>query len=97
MPVTGGLGPSLSNYGLSNVRPDPALHLHDANGVAVGSNDDWQSDPFSAARLTANGLALPNSKEAGIFVTLPPGTYTAILDGKFVGTGIGLVEIYNLR
>jgi hypothetical protein len=31
------------------------------------------------------------------FITLAPGQYTAILNGKFVGTGIGLVEVYNLK
>jgi len=92
-----GLGPSLANSGLSNVLADPTLELHDANGVIVISNDDWQSDPTSAAQLTANGLALPNPKESGIFALLPAGQYTAILAGKNGGVGIGLVEIYNLR
>ena len=56
----------------------------------------WQSDPVSATQLTAHGLALPDSKEAGLFVTLAPGTYTAILNGKSMNAGIGLVEVYNL-
>jgi hypothetical protein len=28
---------------------------------------------------------------------LAPGTYTAILNGKSTNTGIGLVEVYNLK
>jgi hypothetical protein len=92
-----GLGPSLANSGLSQVLPDPALELHNGNGTGIASNDDWQSDTVSAAQLSAHGLALPHPKEAGLFVTLAPGNYTAILNGKFVGTGIGLVEIYNLK
>ncbi len=92
-----GLGPSLANAGLNGVLPDPALELHNASGTGVASNDNWQNDPAAAAQLSANGLALPNEKEAGLFVTLGPGAYTAILNGKFVGTGIGLVEIYNLK
>lgn len=92
-----GLGPSLANAGLTGVLPDPALELHDANGNLVAANDNWQSDPTSAAQLLAHGLALPDSKEAGLVVTLPPGAFTAILNGKFVGTGIGLVEVYNLK
>ena len=63
----------------------------------MAANDDWQSDPVSAARLTAHGLALSDSKEAGLFVTLAPGAYTVILNGKFVSTGIGLAEVYNLQ
>ena len=92
-----GLGPSLAQAGLSNVLADPTLELRDANGVLLSSNDDWQSDPASAAQLTANGLALPNPKESGMFTLLPGGQFTAILAGKNGGIGIGLVEIYNLR
>ena len=92
------LGPSLSNFGLANVLADPTLELHNANGTIMVSNDDWQSDPVSAALLTANGLALPNAKEAGIFASLAPtGQFTAIVAGKNGGIGIALVEIYNLR
>jgi hypothetical protein len=92
-----GLGPSLANSGLNQVLPDPKLELHNSNGTGVASNDDWESDTVSAAQLTAHGLALPHPKESGLFVTLAPGQYTAILNGKFVGTGIGLVEVYNLK
>jgi hypothetical protein len=92
-----GLGPSLSQFGLSNLLADPTLELRDSNGATLVSNDDWQSDPVSAAALTAHGLALPNSKESGIFTSLPPGAFTAILAGKTGGIGIGLVEIYNLH
>jgi hypothetical protein len=92
-----GLGPSLSQFGLSNVLADPTLELRDANGALLTANDDWESDPVSAAQLTANGLALPNMKESGIFANLPPGPFTAILAGKNGGIGIGVVEIYNLR
>jgi hypothetical protein len=92
------LGPSLSAFGLSNVLADPTLELHNANGTIMASNDDWQSDPVSAALLTANGLALPNAKESGIFIALaPPGQFTAIVAGKNGAVGIAIVEIYNLR
>jgi uncharacterized repeat protein (TIGR01451 family) len=92
-----GLGPSLAQAGISNVLADPTLELHDANGTLLIANDDWQSDPVSAAQLTANGLALPNPKESGIFTSLPGGQFTAILAGKNGGIGVGLVEIYNLK
>ena len=92
-----GLGPSLANFGLNNVLADPILDLHDANGTVLVSNDDWQSDQVSAGQLTAHGLALPNTKESGIFTTLPAGPFTAVLAGKNGGIGIGLVEIYDLR
>lgn len=92
-----GLGPSLSQSGLSNVLADPTLELHNSNGTTLAANDNWQDDAASAAELTARGLALQNNLESGIFTTLPPGAFTAILAGKNSGTGIGLVEVYNLQ
>ena len=91
-----GLGPSLAQYGLSDVLADPVLELHDSNGALV-SNDNWTDDPVSAAELFANGLAPQDAHESGIFVSLPPGQYTVILAGKNGAVGIGLVEIYNLK
>jgi hypothetical protein len=93
-----GLGPSLSQFfGASNVLADPTLELRNANGTLMISNDNWQDDPTSAAQLSANGLAPQNNLESGIFATLPPGAFTAILAGKNNTTGIGLVEIYNVH
>ena len=93
-----GVGPSLAQFfGANNVLADPTLELRNANGTLLNSNDNWQDDPVSAAQLTANGLALSDPRESGIFTTLPPGAFTAILSGKNSTTGIGLVEIYNLK
>ncbi|HEV2840028.1 MAG TPA: DPP IV N-terminal domain-containing protein [Chthoniobacterales bacterium] len=95
--VIRGIGPSLSELGLTNVLADPTLELHDGNGALLISNDNWMDDPLSAAQLTASGLAPQNPNESGIFTSLPPGAYTAILAGQNGGVGIGLVEIYSLR
>lgn len=92
-----GIGPSLTQSGLSNVLANPTLELHDSNGAILVSNDNWGDDQASAAALTANNLALPNSLESGIFTTLVPGSFTAILAGKNGGTGIGLIEVYHLQ
>lgn len=92
-----GLGPSLSQFGLRNLLADPTLELHDANGAILAANDNWEDDPVSAALLSANGLAPANSNESGIFSSLPPGQFTAILAGKNGGIGLGIVEVYNLR
>jgi hypothetical protein len=92
-----GIGPSLSQLGLSNLLADPTLELHDSNGTLLVSNDNWQDDRVSASQLTFYNLALQDSHESGIFASLPPGAFTAILAGKNGGIGIGLVEVYNLR
>jgi hypothetical protein len=45
---------------------------------------------------SANGLEPSRPQESGIFATLVPGAYTAILAGANNTTGVGLVELYDL-
>jgi hypothetical protein len=95
--VVRGIGPSLTQFGLNPVLADPMIELRDSNGGLLVSNDNWQDDPASASQLAALGLAPGNPAESGICVSLSPGAFTAILAGKNEGTGIALVEIYNVR
>jgi len=94
--VLRGLGPSLTAFGVPTVLADPTLELRDNNGALLRANDNWQDDPEQAAIITAAGLALPNSVESGVAATLSPGQYTALLAGLNMGTGNGLVEVYDL-
>jgi hypothetical protein len=93
--VVRGLGPSLSQFGISNPLGDPTLELRDQNGTLLKSNDDWADDPVQAAEITAAGLAPSDGKESAIAATLPPGLYTAILAGRNATIGVGLVEVYD--
>ena len=95
--VVRGIGPSLSQFGLNNVLADPTLELRDSNGAILVANDNWLDDSIAAAQLTARGLAPSRSEESGIFASLPPGAFTAILAGKNGGTGLGLIEVYDAR
>ena len=94
--VVRGIGPSLTAAGVANALPDPTLELRDSNGALLIANNDWQDDPAQAAQLTAAGLAPTNNLESGIAATLSPGLYTALLAGLNNGTGVGLVEVYDL-
>ena len=94
--VVRGLGPSLTAVGVPNVLANPVLELRDTNGTLLISNNDWQDNPAQATELTAAGLAPTNNLESGIAITLAPGSYTALLAGLNNGTGIGLVEVYDL-
>jgi len=85
--VIRGLGPSLGQLGVPDFLADPVLE---------GLNDNWQDDPDQAAQLMKLGLAPINPLESAIVETLPPGAHTAILSGKNGGTGVGLVEVYNV-
>jgi len=89
------LGPSLGDFGVADPLADPLLDLYDANGLLIASSDSWQSD--QETEITATGLQPSNNAEAAILITLAPGAYTAIESGKNGGTGVGLVEVYNLH
>ncbi len=93
--IVRGLGPSVASTSLPNL-VDPNLELRDANGVLLISDNDWQDNPVQAAIITAAGLAPTDPREAAVAATLPPGLYTALLFGTAGGTGVGLVEVYDL-
>jgi len=96
--VVRGIGPSLApaSFPASAVLANPILELRDSNGTLLTSNNDWQDNPIQAAEIIAAGLAPTNTLESAIAATLPPGLYTALLAGLNNGTGIGLVEVYDL-
>jgi hypothetical protein len=50
-------------------------------------------------KSTIRATTIPplNDLESAIVATLSPGPYTAVVRGKNAGTGVALVEIYNLR
>jgi hypothetical protein len=91
-----GIGPSLTSSGISNPLSNPALELRDGNGTLLVANNDWQDNPEQAWELEGAGLAPDDPREAGIAATLTPGLYTALLTGENNGTGIGVVEVYDL-
>jgi hypothetical protein len=88
------LGPTLSNFGVSPVLADPQVQLFH-NGAQIASNNDWQTNS-NASDITASGLAPQNPKESAILIRLEPGSYTAVVTGADGGSGIALVEVYEL-
>ena len=93
--VVRALGPSLTAFGVPNALANPRLELRDNNGALLIANNDWQDNPAQAAELTAAGFAPSNNLEAAAAMTLPPGSYTALVFGDNNGTGVGLVEVYD--
>lgn len=94
--IVRGIGPSLTQLGVPDALADPTLELRDSNGAIIRENNNWQDDPTQAAIINAAGLAPTNDLESGIAETLAPGMYTALLAGINNGTGVGLVEVYDL-
>jgi hypothetical protein len=95
--VIRGLGPTLSTSGITGALSDPLITIANQNGSTLASNDDWHDDPAGAATIAAAGLAPAANPESALILQLPPASYTAILSGKNGATGVGLIEIYNLR
>ena len=88
-----GIGPST---GVNGALANPTLDLRRPDGTRIRANDNWQDDPVQAAAIQATGLAPQNTLEAAIIETLNPGSYTVILRGMGMTTGVGLVEVYDL-
>ena len=57
-------------------------------------DDNWQD--VQAAEIMQTGLAPSKALESALLVTLPAGSYTALLSDALGRTGIGLLEIYHL-
>ena len=93
-----GLGPSLAAAGLTGLLADPTLELHQGNTTLV-TNDNWKirsNGTSQQAEVEATTIPPTNNLESAIVMTLNPGEYTAILKGRNNGTGVGLVEVYDL-
>ncbi len=90
------VGPSLSLFGVGGALADPQLRVYDSGGREVAAGDDW---PAALAGVFANVGAFPlpaGSKDAALTLALEPGAYTAQVSGAAGGTGVALVELYEI-
>jgi hypothetical protein len=86
------IGPSLPAS--ANPLADPRLELYQG-GSQLASNDNWRDT--QEAEVEATDLAPSNNLESAILRTLPPGAYTAVVQGTGNATGTGLVELYDVN
>ena len=89
------IGPSLARFGINNPLLDPTLELHNKDGVLVASNDNWKDT--QQATIQATQAPPSDTRESALVFTAAPGNYTAIVRGRNDGTGVSLVEVYNLH
>ena len=87
------IGPSLP---IAGKLADPTLELRDGSGRQIAANDNWRS--FQEAEIMATGIPPSSDLESAIVATLQANNsaYTAIVRGVSGGTGIGLVEAYQI-
>jgi hypothetical protein len=93
------VGPTLAAFGVGGALADPRLELFQTQGgqsTSLATNDNWeQINASTFGRVGAFELT-PNSSDAVLVVTLPPGSYTAQISGVNNTTGVALVELYEL-
>jgi hypothetical protein len=91
-------GPALNvSFGLVGVLADPAIALHNqGTGAVIESNDDWDSALSTTFGSVGAFAWTDGSKDAALQTTLQPGAYTAVVSGTDGGTGIAIVEVYEI-
>lgn len=92
-----GIGPTLGNLGVADTLADPKLEIIRGGSTTVlASNDNWDA-PLAPTFTGVGAFALtPGSRDSALVVTLDPGSYTAQVSGVGNGTGIAIVEVYEL-
>ena len=88
------IGPSLQQFNVPNPLADPVLELHGSTGALITSNDNWRDT--QETEIIQSQLAPTNDLESALIATLPPGSYTGVVQGNNGASGAGLVEVYDL-
>ena len=88
------IGPSLTASGVSPVLADPKLQLFQ-HQTLLRENDNWQS-ASNANEIVATTLPPNDPKESAVLIRLEPGDYTTVVTGADGGTGIALVEVFEM-
>lgn len=100
------VGPGLEAHGVDGILSDPNITLYrisgDGSAEAILENDDWsmaanKTDLVQATTATGAFALVEGSKDGAMLVTLSPGVYTAEIRGANEGTGVALVELYEVR
>lgn len=92
-------GPALSKFGVSGILARTQVSLHSGDQV-IGQNQGWQT-AANAADITQVSQRMglfefpAGSGDSAILATLPPGGYTAVVQGVSSTSGVGLVEVYE--
>lgn len=91
------VGPTLGALGVTGALSDPRLEVvNQATGSTAAANDNWTADLANVFSSVGAFALNPGSTDAAVVATLPPGSYTAKVSGANRGTGVALVEVYEL-
>lgn len=93
-----GIGPTLADWGVQGVLADPKVKVIGSSGIDWATNDNWNgSSALAATFRQVYAFPLPSaSRDAAVVTVLAPGVYTAQVSGVANGTGIAMVEVYEV-
>ena len=100
-------GPTLAGFGVTNALGDPELRVFGGSQL-IAANDNWSSPGSDGRAASAGEIAaavvrtgafpfVAGSADAAVLVTLPPGAYSAVVEGVRGTTGTSLVEAYEVN
>jgi hypothetical protein len=91
------VGPTLADFGLTDVLTDPKVEVYNSSNSKIFENDNWSSS-LSSTFSTVGAFMLPaGSKDSALVAELPPGAYTVQASGADGGVGEAIIEIYEVE
>ncbi len=96
-----GIGPGMPGEGIENRLAAPKVGIFDGIDL-IQENLDWDVGQSAEDIITANNSVgafqlSPNSGDAAQIISLNPGIYSARLESEEGGSGVGLLEIYDME
>ncbi|MBL9200075.1 MAG: immunoglobulin domain-containing protein [Opitutaceae bacterium] len=95
------VGPTLATaFGIGGAMADPRLEFYNNDsGALIAINDNWAGAPWLTTTGTAVGafaLGGAATLDAALLMTLPPGAYSARVQGVGGAGGTAIIEVYEV-
>lgn len=95
------IGPGLRDFEVEGVLERPRIRVLSPHGFVTAENTGWQSagerEALVAATARAGAFALhPQRADSALLLTLGPIAYTVQVSGADGGSGVALVEVYEV-
>jgi hypothetical protein len=99
--VRGVAGATLADFGVGGVLANPRLELY-RETTLIATNEDWAGGATAVATLRALFTRVgafpidPSTRDAVLLAILEPGSYSARVTPGDPGSGVALVELYEV-
>ena len=92
------VGPTLgaAPFNIGGALADPKLELYNSAQAKIDENDTYAASLAATAASVGAFALVPGSKDAALVVSLPAGGYTVQVSGADGGTGLAIIELYEL-